>query len=100
MPKPASLSPSPVKSVPVKSTPVLVKKKVQSQRLETSTSRPVLRAFECLIHAEEAEHNLALIGIFTGSSGDEMRKLHEQATPILKELVKLYKEYWKSIEVH
>jgi hypothetical protein len=94
----------PLASSPAKSSvpPAVVPPKKASapkQSIQLKPERPVLRSFECLIHAEEAENQSSMIGIFVGPNAERMRQLQKTAAESLKELCQLYKDYWKGIEL-
>ena len=91
----------PAKASPVK--PSILAKKVETPirplPLKTGVERPVLRAFECLVNVELAQHAMRGVGIFVGPDAEKQRTLQEQITQDLIQLQLSYKTYWKQVDI-
>lgn len=67
--------------------------------LKTTLERPVLRAFECLVHLEVAKAALDKVGIFLGEDAERQQALKAQILEDLNQLHLTYKQYWKRVPV-
>ena len=95
---------SPAKSltVPLKGIPQASKaptSKLTVAPLKTTLERPVLRAFECLVHVEHALKSLQGVGAFVGEDAEKQRALTEQINQDLIQLHLSYKTYWKQVAI-
>ena len=83
--------------------PSILAKKIETPTrplpLKTGVERPVLRAFECLVNVELAQHAMRGVGIFVGPDAEKQRTLQEQITQDLIQLQLSYKTYWKQVDI-
>lgn len=81
------------------STPKPQLKKVNVAPLKVEMERPVLRMFECLVHAEQAKAHLDQIGVYSGPDSEEMGNLARELRAKVEELRVLYRAYWKQVQI-